>query len=588
MTLLKGQIIPAHRTMDWRIAGSDYNFQTAVQSVDVLNFGAVGNGITDDHAAIVNAVNSFGGMRGVVFFPAGTYLINGSLALPDSVTLRGSGADSTVLIFNSGENNDAINISGSVSGAFVNVIDGFNKNSRQITLGDSGMFASGDVVELIQDGHLHMTSAWAMNCLGQILIIDSVDGNIIYLKHALRMNYDSVLNPRIALINPRKAVSIECLKIQRVDSTTSQTSNIKFNYAFNCKVLGVESHSCNFAHIEISKSTNITIKNSFLTAAHSYGDGGKAYGVCIHATSGACLVENNIFKQLRHAMLLQSGANGNVFTYNYSKDPFWTGVSLPSNSAGDMVLHGNYPYLNLFEGNIGQHIVIDDSHGKNGHHNTFFRNRAELYGIFMNTNPATDSLNFVGIEVTNNGILMGLYILNGSNHFQYGNNIKGTITPSGTGQLNDTSYYYLGLPSFWNIASNFPPIGPNNTFNTLLNPAKTRFLSGVELASCADTTTLTTIANKSVVENDLYIHNCGYNSNGFVFLEVFCKKDDVPLYIEVYTISGTTLVSMNIWPRAGLNKIDLPEIQKTNQPLVLIFRACQYNKVATKKMVLHY
>ena len=65
------------------------------------------------------------------------------------------------------------------------------------------------------------------------------------------------------------------------------------------------------------------------------------------------------------------------------KDPFWTGTVLPSDAAGDLVLHGNYPYANLFEGNILQNLVVDDSHGLNGPYNTFFRNRADNYGIVM-------------------------------------------------------------------------------------------------------------------------------------------------------------------------------------------------------------
>jgi hypothetical protein len=57
-----------------------------------------------------------------------------------------------------------------------------------------------------------------------------------------------------------------------------------------------------------------------------------------------------------------------------------------------MVLHGNYPFANLFEGNINQNTVIDNSHGKNGPYNTFFRNRSELWGVVMNNSPATDSV----------------------------------------------------------------------------------------------------------------------------------------------------------------------------------------------------
>jgi hypothetical protein len=425
-----GQTIPQFRTTDWSLAGNHYDFLAHGGNViSVLSYGATGNGITDDSQAINAALLALGGTGSTLYFPPGTYLINGFLSLPDSITLLGSGADSTILLFYAGEHHDALSVSGNAAGSYVAVTGGYQKNSKQIMVADSNVFVPGDFAGIIQDGTQHMTSAWAMESLGQMVVIDSVDGNMLYLNQPLRMDYNSILSPRIRRINARTAVSIECLQIRRADSTTSQTSNIGFDFARDCRVLGVESKQCNFAHVDIRRSTGITIRGSYFHEGHSYGVGGKAYGVCVNATSGACLVENNIFRKLRHSMLLQSGANGNVFGYNYSTDPYWADTLFPTDAAGDIVLHGNYPYLNLFEGNIVQNIVIDDSHGKNGHHNTFFRNRAELYGIFMNNNPATDSVNFAGNEIPNSVFPLGLYFLNGNNHFQYGNNIKGVITP---------------------------------------------------------------------------------------------------------------------------------------------------------------
>jgi hypothetical protein len=136
-------------------------------------------------------------------------------------------------------------------------------------------------------------------------------------------------------------------------------------YATNCYINGVEMDSCNYAHVTFSASSHCAVRNSYFHDAYSYGGGGKGYGIMVQNTSGDCLIENNIFRHLRHSMILQAGSNGNVFGYNYSIDPYWTEVSLPSNAAGDIVLHGNYVYANLFEGNLGQQIVIDDSHGIN-------------------------------------------------------------------------------------------------------------------------------------------------------------------------------------------------------------------------------
>jgi hypothetical protein len=73
-------------------------------NVKAPNFGAVGDGVTDDTSAIqdaVDAANAAGG--GTVYFPPGSYLVSrdGSdtwcLTLPSNVTLRGSGYASQIL-----------------------------------------------------------------------------------------------------------------------------------------------------------------------------------------------------------------------------------------------------------------------------------------------------------------------------------------------------------------------------------------------------------------------------------------------------------------------------------------------------------
>lgn len=57
------------------------------QTVSVKDFGAVGDGITDDSAAIQAAVNSFtaSGVGGEIFFPKGTYKINTKITVPSIV-----------------------------------------------------------------------------------------------------------------------------------------------------------------------------------------------------------------------------------------------------------------------------------------------------------------------------------------------------------------------------------------------------------------------------------------------------------------------------------------------------------------------
>ncbi len=56
----------------------------------VADFGAVGNGTTDDTVAVQNAVNSLGPAGGTILVPDGfKVLLNGSVSVPENVSLRG-------------------------------------------------------------------------------------------------------------------------------------------------------------------------------------------------------------------------------------------------------------------------------------------------------------------------------------------------------------------------------------------------------------------------------------------------------------------------------------------------------------------
>jgi len=475
----QAQTLPQSRTVDWTLAGLRADTITGLPVFDLQTLGAVGDGITPNDAVIPGFIATYFGAGAILEFPSGEFLFNSTISLPDNFIIRGQGADSTVLKMDLGGSGHAISIEGTTNNADTSkLLLSSAKDATQIIVWDASTLLVGDWLQLKQYDTDWVTSSWAEKGTGQIVQVDSLAGDTIWLKSPLRMDYDTARTAYYQKINPRKNVGIECLKIKRIDDTAPQQScNISFKYAVNCWVKGIESENCTFSHVRAERSSNLYVTQSYFHHGFDYGGGGRAYGVVFQYATGECLAENNIFEHLRHSMLLQAGANGNVFAYNYSFDPFWS--SNPNNSAGDIVLHGNYVYANLFEQNICQNIVIDDSHGPNGPHNTFFRNRGEGFGIFFSASNSPNQ-NFLGNEITNTSFPYSFvnYTIQGTGHFLHGNNDKGTLKPTGTAALPEISYVYTSRPDFVPV-NQWGAMGTPNAVNGHVIPAFNRYTNNL-------------------------------------------------------------------------------------------------------------
>ncbi len=475
--ILKAQTIPEDRLVEWSTAGLlDEQISYSVQ-LDFVSLGADSSGSLPNDEIFNDLLLEYEEESIQLNIPNGTYRFESPITLPPNFMLQGEEVDSCLFLFDLEVERDLINIKGLALTDEFKVMASIEKGEVSISLDQAKGIDEGDWFKMVENDSTIIFSDWAIASSGQIFQVKEIEGNTIITTAPLRRAYDIKNDPKLIKLKPIKNVFIDQLSIERTNPTQSQTSNIAFDYAVNCLVKCVKSKFCNFAHLEISNSSNLEVVGSYFNDAFDFGGGGKAYGVALQYTSGACLVRDNNFQKLRHSILLQAGANGNVIAYNHSLEPFWTGTNLPSNSAGDLVLHGNYSYANLFEGNHAQQIVIDNSHGLNGPLNTFFRNRLDLYGIFM-SHPS-EGQNFVANEVSNEGFLLGNYSLQGKNHFEFGNNIKGEYLPKGTGIAEEGSLYLDDVPTFYLSDSSWPVIGPPNDLGQYPILAALRYNSGL-------------------------------------------------------------------------------------------------------------
>ena len=127
------------------------------ETVSVKDFGAVGDGVADDTAAIQAAIDALAGTGadgdgGVVYLPTGEYKITSSVLLKDRVSLRGDGDRATYIRATTLSTTPAL-LSSAVSGNSINAY---------IDLRDFSIFGPG--AGTTSDG-IHF-AAWASNIVG--------------------------------------------------------------------------------------------------------------------------------------------------------------------------------------------------------------------------------------------------------------------------------------------------------------------------------------------------------------------------------------------------------------------------------------
>lgn len=521
-TALEGQVlwndvghIPQSSQIDWTNAGllPGTSF-AAVDVYDVTVYGAVPNDGQNDYSAIMAAVNAAQAAAGlsVVYFPAGTYNVNSTIHLSrtgsamgySDIVLQGAGSDQTILQFTVGSTNHCINVYGITSGGEYGLTDIVPKGSTQLERSDFLMFSVNDWIHLCEQ-YFPYGGDDSERFVGQITQLSAIGAGQATMKDEASKEYRPEYTLWIQKLYPIMNVGIENLKIQRMDQDPvtweDGNANINFNYAVNCWVRGVESDNATYAHLIITHSSHTEISGNYFHHARSYGIWdplfgvkGTGYGMDMGYSSTNGLVENNIFKKVRHAMLLGLGANSNVLTYNYSRES--EGYLLEF--IGDLNLHGRYPYANLFEHNFVEFIEADDTHDLNGPYNAFVRNMAQDHEGIMHRMVLVDAENtsvlgcelrldetytpiVTGGSTSLSADLYGIYIENDPPYNTYETGIL--ISHSNLAQswyyykdymhLHDVSYYYSQRPAFLNSNYTFPSIGPEFTSQNI--PAKDRY-----------------------------------------------------------------------------------------------------------------
>ncbi len=377
---LHADLLPADRIAPWQDAGIPGGIPNYSVGVDVTNYGAVGDGTTDDTQAFKDAIAACPTST-AVYIPDGTYLLTSTLFIDSSIALRGESRMGTILKMN--HSSDGITIRNYTnSSGEISITGGLSEGSNVLTLSTASLgtsFTQGNIIEIVQDNDPNVYQigykgyeSWTDRQTAMMNEVVSISGNQVTMKHPLLMEFSTTFNPTIRAQDRVYRAGIENLKIDRVLDSSTGGQNIYLYAAIQCWVKDIWSEKTYGHHVRLSRSLQCEIRGNVLN--DSWLDaGGQGYGISTQDRSTLNLVVDNACSGLRHSYVVQAGGSGNVFAYNFSRNPY---SSLCEHCIfTDLVAHGSMANHTLFEGNKIVQLFLDNVHGSNPW-NTAFRNYA--------------------------------------------------------------------------------------------------------------------------------------------------------------------------------------------------------------------
>ena len=347
---------------------------TPSREIELEAYGANPDDGKDDRPALVAAIaeaRSLGGA--VIHLPAGELHIDGRVNLADGVVIRGAGSERTRVVFTS-NSDSGFQIGGGYpqqagpdAPATVTTAITGRLGTTRLVVEDGSALTPGMLAHLTVGDQIRPS-----NRAGQVVEILETHslgtGNQteLVLEEALS---DDFAGFTVAGFTPIRGAGIEDLTLGP-DDGVEITHLILLRGSADSWVTNIDSFDALKAHVMVRYSYHCEVAGNRFSDALDHGDGGRGYGVNVANRTTGCLIEDNDFELLRHSMLLQDGAVGNVVAFNRSGDA--RHINFPDGGPADISFH-SYAVANLVEGNVVERIHLNDA-GVPGPYNTILRN----------------------------------------------------------------------------------------------------------------------------------------------------------------------------------------------------------------------
>lgn len=306
------------------------------QTVSVKDFGAVGDGVADDTAAIQAAVTAAKN----IIVPTGTYKITSTINLTSDQNIEcqadvifdvSSAPNQTIVFYGAGS-------FGSTYSLTANAVVG--ATTLTLTSGDAANFAANDWIQIYSN--TIYDPGFSAAKIGEMVQIASVSSGTITLKSPLAGG--DYTTAQSAVI--RKATFIENTSViggQFIGSSTSTVLHVavRFDIAYNCSIYKSRAKFCNGNSFNIRDSlfciaSDIYVEDALATTG---------YGINWTGTCQDCKTVNSVFVRCRHAVTNTSGGIGLCRRLSYenctSYDSINNGDAFDTHSNGEDIAFVN-------------------------------------------------------------------------------------------------------------------------------------------------------------------------------------------------------------------------------------------------------
>lgn len=512
--------VPTSRRIDWTYTGVPGGIPNRSNVCATFSPGATAS-------AINGALNACS--NGVVQLNAGTYNVTGLRVNNNNVTLRGAGADKTIM---KGCDIVRLGAGGNVA-SNVAITGGGAKDTRSITVANASGMSAGTMIELDRDNdpNVVVSTVGGSRHMRQVNVVSAVSGNTLTLRNPLIWDFNGGAPKVKWTFANTKNSGVEDMKLDHAGSGTC--GNFDIQYCDSCWVKGLESSTAGGYHFTILGTVNGEFRDSFVHDTQTYGNnnGGMAvYGNPSYGSNSSWKIENNIFNKTFPAIELQNSSSGFYMGYNFSYGSGSQATDQPVTWTF-MDNHGPHDMMNLWEGNVGEMFGSDGYYGGSSHA-TVFRNHLTGYnrnsgnvddpvrlnrlsyhfnivgnvlgssnwapsklvqqsegcaggvGIYrigypnignctltdVTGLPVPGGMSYPDVKVTNTLYRWGNY-----DYFNKAARFAAADVPAGVAQPADqalpASMIYAGRPGWFNAAVAWPPIGPDVTGGTAFGAA---------------------------------------------------------------------------------------------------------------------